>query len=83
MYAMNCNDPNYGTELDRTHCPFYLKIGACRHGERCSRAHVAPETSPTVLLSHFYQDPNLRAQELRVLGHKIAELDQKQVEQDL
>jgi len=26
-----------GTEQDRVNCSFYLKIGACRHGDRCSR----------------------------------------------
>jgi hypothetical protein len=23
----------------RVNCPFYFKMGACRHGDRCSRAH--------------------------------------------
>lgn len=27
----------FGTEQDRVNCSFYLKIGACRHGDRCSR----------------------------------------------
>ena len=22
-------------------CPFYFKIGACRHGDRCSRQHLS------------------------------------------
>lgn len=29
----------FGTEKDRVNCPFYFKIGACRHGDRCSRLH--------------------------------------------
>ena len=27
----------HGTEEDKVNCPFYFKIGACRHGDRCSR----------------------------------------------
>ncbi|UZO15064.1 uncharacterized protein OCT59_006500 [Rhizophagus irregularis] len=29
----------YGTEKDKVNCSFYFKIGACRHGDRCSRKH--------------------------------------------
>eukprot|EP01047_Picozoa_sp_COSAG01_P099181 COSAG01_NODE_29244_length_642_cov_0.732965_1_plen_73_part_10 len=29
----------FGTEEDKVNCPFYFKIGACRHGDRCSRLH--------------------------------------------
>ncbi len=35
-------------------CPFYLKIGACRHGDQCSRHHVRPTSSQTLLLQHLY-----------------------------
>jgi len=27
----------HGTEEDKVNCPFYFKIGACRHGDKCSR----------------------------------------------
>ncbi|KAI8906652.1 hypothetical protein PhCBS80983_g03111 [Powellomyces hirtus] len=47
----------YGTEKDKVNCSFYFKIGACRHGERCSRKHVKPTFSQTVLLSNVYQNP--------------------------
>ncbi|WZN67118.1 small subunit of splicing factor U2af [Chloropicon roscoffensis] len=47
----------FGTEKDRVNCPFYFKIGACRHGERCSRAHNAPPNSTTVLFKNMYQSP--------------------------
>lgn len=40
-------------------CPFYFKIGACRHGERCSRLHTKPSVSPTLLLSNMYQRPDM------------------------
>ncbi|CBI40781.3 unnamed protein product, partial [Vitis vinifera] len=45
----------FGTEKDRVNCPFYFKIGACRHGDRCSRLHNRPTISPTLLLSNMYQ----------------------------
>ncbi|KAG8374159.1 hypothetical protein BUALT_Bualt11G0101800 [Buddleja alternifolia] len=49
----------FGTEKDRVNCPFYFKIGACRHGDRCSRLHTKPSTSPTLLLSNMYQRPDM------------------------
>eukprot|EP01134_Creolimax_fragrantissima_P000595 CFRG0595T1 len=47
----------FGTEKDKVNCPFYFKIGACRHGDRCSRQHNRPTFSQTVLLQNFYQNP--------------------------
>jgi len=47
----------FGTEKDRVNCPFYFKIGACCHGERCSRQHNRPTYSQTILLLHMYQSP--------------------------
>ncbi|KAL0208851.1 hypothetical protein P9112_011438 [Eukaryota sp. TZLM1-RC] len=67
----------YATEKDKVNCPFYAKIGACRHGESCSRMHHKPSFSQTILFSHLYMnpkakrtdtpkvDPNLRAQDQR------------------
>ncbi|KAL1549335.1 splicing factor U2af small subunit B-like [Salvia divinorum] len=49
----------FGTEKDRVNCPFYFKIGACRHGDRCSRLHTKPGISPTLLLSNMYQRPDM------------------------
>jgi len=42
-------------------CPFYFKIGACRHGDRCSRAHNRPTVSPTLLLRNLYSNPHAGA----------------------
>jgi splicing factor U2AF 35 kDa subunit len=47
----------FGTEEDKVNCPFYYKIGACRHGERCSRVHMKPNFSQTVLIPHMYSAP--------------------------
>jgi len=42
-------------------CPFYFKMGACRHGDRCSRLHNRPTMSQTLLLANMYQNPALLA----------------------
>jgi splicing factor U2AF subunit len=47
----------FGTEEDKVNCPFYYKIGACRHGERCSRNHMRPQFSQTILIPHLYAAP--------------------------
>lgn len=36
--------------LFRVNCSFYFKIGACRHGDRCSRLHNKPTFSQVRLL---------------------------------
>ncbi|XP_051918386.1 U2 small nuclear ribonucleoprotein auxiliary factor 35 kDa subunit-related protein 2 [Hippocampus zosterae] len=45
---------NYGTERDVANCPFFLKTGSCRFGDRCSRKHVYPSTSPTLLIRAMF-----------------------------
>ena len=47
----------YGTEQDTVNCSFYYKIGACRHGDRCTRKHIRPNFSPTVVLFNIYANP--------------------------
>ncbi|KAJ0969402.1 hypothetical protein J5N97_022279 [Dioscorea zingiberensis] len=51
--------PNFGTEQDKTHCPFHLKTGACRFGSRCSRVHFYPDKSCTLLIKNMYNGPGL------------------------
>ncbi|CAH2234393.1 jg21197 [Pararge aegeria aegeria] len=46
----------FGTEKDKVNCSFYFKIGACRHGDRCSRIHNKPTFSQTVLLQNLEED---------------------------
>jgi hypothetical protein len=36
---------------------FYIKIGACRHRDRCGRQHVLPLFSCTILIPHMWQLP--------------------------
>lgn len=45
---------------DKSICSFYQKIGACRHGEKCSRKHIRPSESKTVLLANLYQNPKVQ-----------------------
>lgn len=54
----------HGTEEDKVNCPFYFKIGACRHADRCSRLHHRPAFSPTILIKHIYRHP-VREAEMR------------------
>lgn len=47
----------HGTEEDKVNCPFYYKIGACRHGDTCTRKHNKPFLSTTFVLWHLYDNP--------------------------
>lgn len=47
----------FGTEKDKVNCPFYYRVGACRHGERCSRLHNVPILSQTIIIPHMYLNP--------------------------
>jgi len=61
----------FGTEKDRVNCPFYFKIGVCRHGDRCSRLHTRPSISPTLLLSNMYQRPDMITPGMDPQGHAL------------
>eukprot|EP01028_Stygiella_incarcerata_P000523 TRINITY_DN1073_c0_g1_i2.p1 TRINITY_DN1073_c0_g1~~TRINITY_DN1073_c0_g1_i2.p1 ORF type:complete len:346 (-),score=70.20 TRINITY_DN1073_c0_g1_i2:1470-2507(-) len=63
----------FGTEKDKVNCPFYHKVGACRHGERCSRKHNPPAISETILIPNMYQNP---------LATPAKDSEQKAVEYD-
>lgn len=57
----------HGTEEDKVNCPFYFKIGACRHADRCSRMHHRPAFSQTILIKHAYRHPTREAELKAVL----------------
>ncbi|XP_017462199.1 PREDICTED: splicing factor U2AF 26 kDa subunit-like, partial [Rhagoletis zephyria] len=61
----------FGTEKDKVNCSFYFKIGACRHGERCSRIHNKPTFSQTILLQNLYQNPQNVTQSSDPLGKEM------------
>ncbi|KAM8762082.1 U2 small nuclear ribonucleoprotein auxiliary factor 35 kDa subunit-related protein 2-like isoform 2-T2 [Acanthopagrus schlegelii] len=46
---------NFGTERDVANCPFFLKTGACRFGDRCSRRHTYPTASPTLMIRGMFK----------------------------
>ena len=47
----------HGTEEDKVNCPFYFKIGACRHGDKCSRQHHRPAFSQTIIIHRMWNNP--------------------------
>ncbi|SCU93905.1 LAMI_0E16006g1_1 [Lachancea mirantina] len=40
---------------NREKCHFYYKIGACRHGDRCSKKHTRPVRSCTIVIPNMYR----------------------------
>jgi splicing factor U2AF 35 kDa subunit len=69
----------HGTEEDKVNCPFYFKIGACRHGERCSRQHHRPPFSQTILIQHMWQNPMCI---IAAGGGDLNSLDKNQFQED-
>lgn len=47
----------HGTEEDKVNCPFYFKMGACRHGDSCTRQHHKPPFSQTIIIPHMWNNP--------------------------
>eukprot|EP00898_Chlorokybus_atmophyticus_P002324 jgi/Chlat1/3092/Chrsp21S03338 len=72
----------FGTEKDRVNCPFYFKMGACRHGDRCSRIHNKPTMSQTVLLANLYQSLDAGVQQgFDATGNPVQQVDMKKVQE--
>ncbi|KAF7459452.1 putative U2 snRNP auxiliary factor [Cryptosporidium felis] len=71
-----------GTEEDRVNCPFYWKIGACRHGDQCSRNHYKPTSSPTIIMRHIYENSPiaLAIAEGQEVSDKLADEEADKVE---
>lgn len=67
----------FGTEKDRINCPFYFRIGACRHGDTCTRLHHKPSISQTILLQHMYHHPYQG-----LSPEQVTKIDQGAVQQD-
>lgn len=52
---VTCHSLKYVPFLfSRVNCSFYFKIGACRHGDRCSRLHNKPTFSQVCLHLKLY-----------------------------
>ena len=71
----------HGTEEDKVNCPFYFKIGACRHSDRCSRLHHKPAFSQTLLIKHLYRHPTRQA-ELRAANGGSAEVNKDEAQEE-
>ena len=69
----------HGTEEDKVNCPFYFKIGACRHGDRCSRQHHRPPFSQTMIIKHMWQNPMCA---IVASGGDLETLDKKKFQED-
>ncbi|KAL5476281.1 hypothetical protein EMCRGX_G026205 [Ephydatia muelleri] len=57
-------DANFGTEKDTHNCAFFLKTGACRFGDRCSKQHPRPASSVTLLIPGMFESFGLKEQML-------------------
>ena len=68
----------HGTEEDRINGPFFFKIGACRHGETCTRKHNKPPFSQTVLIKKMYYNPMIP---LVNSGTQVGKFDQLTLQQ--
>ncbi|GBG71685.1 hypothetical protein CBR_g9098 [Chara braunii] len=71
----------FGTEKDRVNCPFYFKIGACRHGDRCSRLHNRPNASQTLLFANMYQSPDANIQTGMDQHGNVQQMDPRKVQE--
>jgi hypothetical protein len=59
----------------------YLQIGACRHGDRCSRLHNKPTLSQTILMSNMYQSPEAALAAGAAGGAAPAQIDPRQLQE--
>lgn len=46
-----------GSRNDGSRCNFFSKMGACRHGDNCTKTHFRPPTSRVVLFPLMYPNP--------------------------
>ena len=68
----------FGTEKDNVNCSFYFKIGACRHGDRCSRLHNKPTFSQTIALLNIYRDPQNPSQSADGLRCAVSDVEMQE-----
>ncbi|PIO68302.1 hypothetical protein TELCIR_09911 [Teladorsagia circumcincta] len=62
--AIAVNEPIDSGEFDgpdkqdgEVYCIFFSKIGACKHGYKCSRTHIIPNFSQKVLFKSLCHNP--------------------------
>jgi splicing factor U2AF subunit len=52
----------HGTEEDKANCPFFYKVGACRHMEGCARNHEIPAFACSVMIPRMWKNPKAEVQ---------------------
>uniref|UniRef100_A0AAA9RUC6 U2 small nuclear RNA auxiliary factor 1 n=1 Tax=Bos taurus TaxID=9913 RepID=A0AAA9RUC6_BOVIN len=62
----------------RVNCSFYFKIGACRHGDRCSRLHNKPTFSQTIALLNIYRNPQNSSQSADGLRCAVSDVEMQE-----
>lgn len=62
-------------------CPFYDKVGACRHGSQCSRRHVKPLKSKTVVFWKLYENPQTEVEDEEFKQFHLKQQQQQQQKQ--
>lgn len=68
---------------DRTEqCQFYRRTGACRHGETCSRTHMHPTRSRTLMFPALWDNPRYKRGRKRGEGHEV-NFDDKLIQESL
>jgi len=70
----------FGTEKDKVNCTFYFKIGACRHGETCTRIHNKPTFSQTIVLLSMYKSPAATAAVLDPAGLGVSQYSDNELQ---
>lgn len=70
---------NTSTRPDQPLCPFFGKVAACRFRDNCSRNHVRPGISDTLLIPGFYKNFELNMRYEREFDIDISlECDEKE-----
>lgn len=70
---------NTSTRPDQPLCPFFSKVAACRFRDNCSRNHVRPGISDTLLIHGFYKNFELNMRYEREFDIDISlECDEKE-----
>lgn len=54
---MSYRNPRRDQHNNQEICPFYMRTGACKYGDNCSRRHPKPMRSCSVLFKRMYMDP--------------------------
>ncbi|VEU23068.1 DEKNAAC104043 [Brettanomyces naardenensis] len=77
---MFANERRQHTHDDRQICSFYMRTGACRFNDACSRKHPKPTRSRTVIFPRLFIDPRF-LQRGRLILHRGREGDEPSIDE--